>query len=93
MLQLLIELLAETSELVWIAQLLCIDLFVVGASVSTIGRFIIRVRPFAPRLRATRPVIPFGHGSLFLGLRPVIVGGFTLHFLGLGAEHRVLFGL
>ena len=91
MLQLLIELLAEPRQLVGVAQVLGVHLFVVLACVGAIDCLVVRVRAFAPGLGAAGTVVALGHGGVFLGVGAIVVGGLALHFLGLGAEHGFLF--
>src|SRR6202007_54027 len=90
MLQLLIELLAQASQFIRIAQLLGVSLFVVHTSVSTVGRFIVGVWTLATRLRTARPIIAFSDGGLLIRLGTFVVGRVAFHFLRIGAEHAVL---
>src|SRR5580693_7076543 len=93
MLQLLIELLPQPAQLIWIAQILRIDLFVVQPRIRAIDRLVAWIRPFAPRLRTTRPIVPIRHRGIVLGLATLVVGRLALHLLRLRTEHRVRIGL
>ena len=91
-LQLLVELLAQTAEFIGVAQVFGVHLFIKRPRISPVDRVAVGVGALTPRLWAAGPVIALGDGGFFLGLRAVIVGGLAFHFLGLRAEHGVLFG-
>ena len=61
------------------------------ACVGAVYCLVVRVRAFAPGLRAAGTVVALGHRGVFLGVGAIVVGGFALHFVGLGAEHGILF--
>src|SRR5580698_956148 len=94
MLKLLIELLAQACEFIWIAEIFRVDLLVERTRVGTVMAFLIAVSPVAPRLWPGRLFVALRVGGGFLvGLAGLVGRTFALHFLGAGRQHLVGVGL
>src|SRR3954447_6389443 len=93
MLQLLIQLLTQPCQFIGIAQLFGVSLFVVQARVGAIHSLIVGVGSLAPRLWPARTIIAFRCRGIVVRLSSFIVCGVAFHFLWVGTQHAVLFGL
>src|SRR5690242_16098893 len=93
MLQLLIELLAQSGQFVGITKILGIHLLVELSCIGAVAGLVVGIGPFASRLRATGAIIAFRDSRLLFGVRAVLLGRIALHLFRLRAQHAFGFGL
>src|ERR1700734_3917274 len=94
MLQLLVELLAQPAQLLRVAKLLGVDLFVMGAGEGVVGGAVVFRRRGAALLRPGRGFLGFGVAIVEIAVRI----GLLLRALGLGrfrlgGKHGLLLAL